>query len=123
MRLLLVIIAMLVGASIQTSAQDAATETLEQEAQQAKTQYLDCLSNETKRVVPRKMSGQDFVIFIKGVCLNDQSLFRNALIRVFARNRNMDQQMASATIDRVIAASIEHFASIYVDLKSGHKQR
>jgi hypothetical protein len=120
-RLFLMIIAMLVGASIQTSAQDADTKTLELEAQQAKKQYSDCLSNETKRAASRKMSGQGFVIFIKGVCLNDQSLYRNALIRVFSRNRNMDQQMVDAATVREIAVSIDNFARIYVDRKSDPK--
>jgi hypothetical protein len=120
MRLVLVIIAMLVGASTQASAQD--TETLQFEAQQAKTQYWDCLSNETKRVAPRKMSPQEFVSFMKSVCPNDQSLFRNALIKFFARNRNTDQQTVYATIEGVIADSIDHFTAIYADPKSDRKQ-
>jgi hypothetical protein len=120
MRLVLVIIAMLVGASTQTLAQD--TETMLLEAQRAKTQYWDCLSNETKRVAPRKMSAQEFVSFMRSVCLNDQSLFRNALIKLFARNRNTDQQTVNAKIEGVIADSIDHFTGIYADLKSDRKQ-
>jgi hypothetical protein len=120
MRLVLVIIAMLVGASTQTSAQD--TETLQFEAQQAKAQYWDCLSNETKRAAPRKMSAQEFVSFMKSVCLNDQSLFRNALIKFLARNHNMDQQTVHATIQGSIADSIDHFTGIYADVKSDRKQ-
>jgi hypothetical protein len=121
-RLFLVIIAMLVGASIQTSAQDAATQRFELKAQQAKKQYWDCLADETAKVVSRKMSGQDFVIYIKSACLNEQYQFRDALINVFSRNRKMDQHMLYATVDRVIAASMDNFASIYVDLKSDPRQ-
>jgi hypothetical protein len=77
MRLFLVIIAMLVGANIQTSAQDAGTKKSELEVQQAKKQYWDCLADETARLVSRKMSGQDFAIYLKGACLNEQYQFRN----------------------------------------------
>jgi hypothetical protein len=101
---------MLVGASIQTSAQDAATKGIELEVQQAKRQYLDCLSVETIRIVPRKLSQKDFVTFIKGACLNEQSLFRNALIKLFSRQRNTNQgAVYDATVDGIIAASIDDF--------------
>ena len=106
-RLFLVIIVMLVGVSIQTSAQDAVTEL---EVRQAKKQYLDCLSVETARVVPRKLSQKDFVTFIKSACLNEQSLFRNALIKLFSRHRNTGQgAVYETTVDGVIAASIDDF--------------
>ncbi len=102
-RLLLVILVMLVGVSIQTSGQDVATEL---EVRQAKNQYLDCLSVETARVVPRKLSQKDFLTFIKSACLNEQSLFRNALIKLFSRHRNTGQgAVYEATVDGVIAAS------------------
>ncbi len=105
--LFLVLISMLVGTSIQTSGQDATG--FELEAQQTKNQYAHCLSDESARVAPRKLSPQDFVTFLKGACLNEQSQFRNALIKVFSTNRNMDQQMIYARVDRVIAASIDEF--------------
>ncbi len=106
-RLFLVIITMLVGMSIQTSARDA--ERFELEAQQMKKLYEDCLSNEKAKVAPRKLTRQDIVTFIKGACLNEQSQFRNALIKLFSRNRDMDQQMIYATVDRIVAASIDDF--------------
>ena len=107
MRLFLVIIVMLAGVSIQTSAQDAATEL---EVRQAKKQYLDCLSVETAKGVSRKLSQKDFVTFIKGACLNEQSLFRNALIKLFSPRRNTGQgAVYDATVDGVIAASIDDF--------------
>ncbi len=110
MRLFLVIIAMLVGASIQTSAQNAATKTFELQAQQTKKQYWDCLSGETAKVASRKMRQQDFVTFIKSACLNEQAQFRNALIKLFSRKQNTDQQMVYAAVDRIIAASMDDFA-------------
>ena len=60
--------------------------------------------------VPKKLSQKDFVTFIKGACLNEQSLFRNALIKLFSRHRNTNQgAVYDATVDGIIAASIDDF--------------
>jgi hypothetical protein len=44
------------------------------------------------------------------------------MTKVLSRDRNMDQHMLDATVGRVIAASIDDFASIYVDRKSDPRQ-
>src|SRR3954453_3500247 len=38
--------------------------------------YLQCLSNEAIKVLPRNMSGSDFRIYIKDRCLDEANQFR-----------------------------------------------
>ena len=59
-----------------------------------KEAYWNCLAEESVRVLPRKMSGPDFVIYIKGRCPDQLVKFRVAMIDYLAM-RHPDVAMAT----------------------------
>ena len=84
---------------------------------QLKEPYWQCLSEETVKVLSRKMSGPDFVVYIKGRCPDQKKQFRIALIDYFAmKHPDIATSMHFTTADQVISAAIDDAASAYVDL-------
>lgn len=119
MRLCLVTAAILVGAGLQALADDPATEKAGLTAHQSKEKYWNCLAEEAIRVLPRKMDGQDFMIFIKGRCLDEVKQFRISLISYLSRKHpDVEIRDNMAAADQVIVAAIDDISSTYVDLKS-----
>jgi hypothetical protein len=47
--------------------------------------YWRCLASEVVAMLPTKMSGQDFSVYVKGKCLAEQQSFRAALTAYFAK--------------------------------------
>jgi hypothetical protein len=86
---------------------------------QLKDKYWNCLAAEGVQALPRKMSGQDFVIFIRGRCLDQLKHFRIALVDYLAlKHPDVEMRAHLAAADQVIQAAIDDIASTYVDLKS-----
>ena len=81
--------------------------------------YLQCLSNEAIKVLPRNMSGSDFVIYIKGRCLDEANQFRITMAN-YLDIKHPDS--ASAThinsADRAISEAIENIATFYAGFKT-----
>jgi hypothetical protein len=89
-------------------------------AHQFKEAYWNCLAQETVRVLPRKMAGPDFLVFIQGRCPDERKQFRTALVDFLAREfPTIAAQTHLSEADRAIQLAIEDAASAYVDLKSG----
>src|SRR5262245_28323268 len=53
-------------------------------AQQFKQLYWDCLAREVIQALPRKLSGPDFIVYIKDRCSAEQQQFRVAFIDYIA---------------------------------------
>jgi len=84
-----------------------------------KDAYWNCLAQEAVKALPRKMAGSDFVIFIKGRCLDEVKQFRIALVDYLAI-KHPDVQMPTHLMaaDQTIQAALADISSTYVDLKT-----
>src|SRR5664279_5816255 len=63
-----------------SASQDAVSDQARRIAHQSKEEFLRCLADEAKNVLPRKLDVQEFVIFIKARCHDAIKQFRIALM-------------------------------------------
>ena len=108
-----VLLSAMVGAS---AAQDADSIQARQTAHQYKEKYLQCLANESARALPRRMDAQEFVVFIKGRCLDEVKQFRIALVDYILalKHPELDMQTHFTMSNQIVASAINDIAGSYV---------
>jgi hypothetical protein len=76
--------------------------------------YVQCLSNEAIKVVPRNMTGSDFKNYIKGRCLDEANLFRITTADYWSF-KHPDSAAATRTnlADPAISEAIENITKFY----------
>jgi hypothetical protein len=81
--------------------------------------YWDCLTKETLRALPKKLSGNDFSLFVKPKCPDERIQFSVALVDYLAlkfpdvpMRTHLDQAQS------VIQAAIDDVVSSYVEVQS-----
>jgi|tagenome__1003787_1003787.scaffolds.fasta_scaffold20807064_2 hypothetical protein len=81
--------------------------------------YLQCLSNEAIKALPRNMSGSDFRIYIKERCLDEANQFRLTMAD-YLDIKHPDSAAAThiSSADRALSEAIENIASFYAGFKT-----
>src|SRR3954464_2243928 len=71
--------------------------------------YLQCLSNEAIKALPRNMSGSDFRVYIRDRCLDEANQFRLTMAD-YLDIRHSDSAAAThiSSADRAISEAIEN---------------
>jgi hypothetical protein len=87
-------------------------------AHQSKEKFLKCLADETENALPRKLGVQEFVVFIKGRCLDEVKQFRIALLDYILAldHPDLDIETHFAKSNKIIANTISDIADTYVGL-------
>jgi hypothetical protein len=88
-----------------------------------KGKYWECLEGETKRMLPRSLSGQDFALFLKGACPGEANKFRVALVDYLAMmhpDMGINTYMTSA--NEVISSTQAVYVKSYIEMKSEPKK-
>ena len=98
------------------AAQDAAATQARQTAHQYKEKYLQCLADESVRVLPQRMDAQEFTVFIKGRCLDELKQFRVALIDYILalKHPELDMQKHFTATNQIVAHAIDDAAGNYI---------
>jgi hypothetical protein len=79
--------------------------------------YWNCLANETQRIFPKKLSGQDFALFIKGACPSEAQRFREVLIDFLAlKYPEVQQSLHFASAEQAISAARDDIVKAYIEL-------
>jgi hypothetical protein len=113
----LILTGVLIGAGVPAAGADQEQARLI--AHRAKDVYWQCLAHETVRALPRKMSGSDFEIYIKGRCLDEAKQFRIKMADFLSiAHPEMGTANHISSADWAISKAIEDVASTYVDLNT-----
>ena len=81
--------------------------------------YVQCLSNEAIKVLPRNMTGSDFENYIKGRCLDEANLFRVTMADYWSF-KHPDSAAATRTnpADPAISEAIENITKFYAGFRT-----
>src|SRR3954451_6283133 len=81
--------------------------------------YLQCLSNEAIKVLPRNMSGAEFRVYIKDQCLDEANQFRSTMAD-YLDIKYPDGAAAThiTSADRAISEAIENVAKFYAGFRT-----
>ena len=117
------VVGMLTAGALPALAQ-ADQEKARQWAHSFKEQYWQCLANETERMLPRKISAQDFSLFIKGACPTEAQKFRVALVDYLAMKfPDIAANTHLSAADNAISLAQADVVKTFIELKSGAGQQ
>jgi hypothetical protein len=88
-----------------------------------KAKYWNCLAGETKRMLQRSLSGQDFALFLKGACPAEANKFRVALVDYLAMmHPDMEISTYVTSANEVISLTQADYVKTYIEMKSESKK-
>jgi hypothetical protein len=91
-----------------------------------KDNYWKCLATEIVQKQPTNISVQDFSLFIKGACGQEKDDFFGTLIKYMTMlhpDLANDYSLLSSAANVAVAAAIHDAVKVFVDLRSGKKEK
>jgi hypothetical protein len=85
-------------------------------------QYWECLAKETVRMLPTKVSAQDFSLFLKGACPDQAQKFRVAMVDYFAmKHPDIPAQTHLSSADNAISLGQADALKFFIEQRAGAK--
>jgi hypothetical protein len=91
-----------------------------------KDSYWRCLATEIVQKQPTNISVQDFSVFIKSACRQERGWFFKSLIDYMAMlhpDKADDYTLLASAANIAVAAAIDDAVKVFVDLRSGNKEK